>query len=150
MILKRFVLVFIPLLGAGAIASESVLDTPITGAASGSQSFSGAAWGSNAFSVAWGDTRKARSGGPPSVIFAARVSSTGAVLDPSGIETGLNGRASPQDPPAVVWDGANWLVAWQGQVGGRSGIVASRVTPSGVVLDPGGFLVTQYDLSTTR
>ena len=77
------------------------------------------AGGSN-FLLAWSDTRG------PNLNYAARVSATGAVLDPMGIPLpGTNGSFTH-----VAWNGTTWLVT----VGGGSG-VATRVSAAGQVLD---------------
>ncbi|MCY1075747.1 hypothetical protein [Archangium lansingense] len=73
-------------------------------------------------------------------ICAARVSSTGEVLDPSGIT--LSSAGSWQRTPAVASDGVDWLVVW---VDDRSGdlpdIYGTRVSSTGEVLDPLGVAI---------
>jgi hypothetical protein len=79
--------------------------------------------------VVWQDSR-----GPPGSIYAARVSDSGAVLDPLGFWVG-SGVNSGQ--PAVVFGRNEYLVVWNSD----SCIRGARVNRSGVVLDRPGFLV---------
>lgn len=59
--------------------------------------------------------------------------------------------AGRQLRPAVVWDGSNFLVAWDDQrrqatfFDARTDIFAARVSESGVVLDPAGFLLVDRE-----
>ncbi|MDQ1519376.1 MAG: hypothetical protein QOI55_449, partial [Actinomycetota bacterium] len=53
--------------------------------------------------------------------------------------------AGAQSNPAVAWDGTNFLVVWDDGRGGdpRAGdIFGARVSPSGTLLDPTGFLIS--------
>jgi hypothetical protein len=45
--------------------------------------------------------------------------------------------------PSIGFDGTNFLVTWTDGRDSLEQIYASRVTPSGTVLDPGGFPVKQ-------
>jgi len=78
--------------------------------------------------VVWEDYRRATG----SVVFGARVSSSGAVLDPAGIA--LSTGASPAVSPSVDWDGARWFVTWasagrvEGVRVGADGVVQGAVT----------------------
>ncbi|MFO7674982.1 MAG: hypothetical protein R6X12_01490 [bacterium] len=69
-------------------------------------------------------------------ILAARVSPDGVVLDRRPIAVCTYSHA--QENPAVAFDGANYAVTWQDWRDGNPDIYGARVTPSGVVLDPGG------------
>jgi hypothetical protein len=62
-----------------------------------------------------------------SIPYATRVTTTGQVLDPAGIQLGSSASATPN----VVFDGTNYFVVW---VSG-SDIRAVRVRPDGAVLD---------------
>ena len=98
--------------------------------ATGDQQSPAVASDGSAFLVAWS------SGGSPNQdIYAARVSNTGAVADPTGIAVSTT---ADQDLfPAAAWDGTNFVIAWEA----TQAVRAARVTPLGVVLDAGGFPV---------
>jgi len=74
-------------------------------------------------------------------IYGARVTSGGAVLDSAGIAIATGYRS--QREPALAFDGANFLVAWQEPGNGLSDICGARVTPQGMVLDPSGFAISR-------
>ncbi len=90
------------------------------------------------FLVIWEDYR---GGGYPDV-YGTRVTSEGTVLDPGGIV--ISQSRNGQYGPALGFDGANYLVAWED---GRSSvwhdIYGARVTPGGTVLDPNGFVISR-------
>jgi hypothetical protein len=66
--------------------------------------------------------------------------SDGVVLDASGIP--VSRATNDQRAPAVAWDGASYLVAWQdGRSGTNLDIYGGRVTSAGTPLDSDGFLV---------
>jgi hypothetical protein len=71
-------------------------------------------------------------------ICGARVTPGGTVLDPYGIRIAESSGVY-SGSPAVGFDGANFLVAWNSVTGMAPSyftIYATRVTPGGVVLDP--------------
>jgi hypothetical protein len=81
------------------------------------------------------------------IVEGARLGLDGSLLDPLPI---------PIDPlpdksmsgPVVAFDGMHHLVVWGRKVKGDPApdkLVAARVTSAGVVLDPGGLLVAEYD-----
>jgi hypothetical protein len=109
-------------------------------------------WGTTAvasdgqgFLVAWNDDRDTGSG---LAIFAARLSATGTVLDPSGLQVSgwesysLLPTGGYLSGPTAASNGDDYLVAW-GQYDGD--LFASRITSTGDVLDPGGFTVCGAD-----
>ncbi|MBM3322034.1 hypothetical protein FJY69_00905 [candidate division WOR-3 bacterium] len=106
--------------------------TPVVG-------FDGSNW-----LVVWEDRR---SGMYEFDIYAARVSRAGQVLDPDGIPvaTAVHG----QGRPAICFNGADWLVAWEDERRGQYlyDVYAARVTPAGVVLDPNGIPISTTDES---
>ncbi len=69
-------------------------------------------------------------------VYGTRVSHAGGILDPSGIAvTGSNDYC--QFEPIVAWDGLNWFVAYNWNTDTQD-IRLTRISPSGVVLDPDG------------
>jgi hypothetical protein len=89
--------------------------------------------------VVWSDNQT----GTGYDIYGARVTPGGYVRDPDGIV--IAPAANDQYYPALAFDGANFLVAWQDYRGGSgySNVYAARVTPGGAVLDLQGFVVSQ-------
>ncbi|MCX7732361.1 MAG: hypothetical protein N2248_04275 [candidate division WOR-3 bacterium] len=74
-------------------------------------------------------------------IYGARVTPAGEVLDPDGIP--ISTAPEIQSIPSVIFDGTNYLVAWNDLRNGNweSDIYAARVTTDGQVLDPDGIPV---------
>jgi hypothetical protein len=105
--------------------------------ASGSQQYPAVAYGGSNFLVVWQDSR----GGKDNDVYAARVSSTGALLDSTGIAI-MVGQGYQQEP-GVAFGGGNYLVAWQDD---ESGVHGARVTPGGTVLDRPGFAISTSGL----
>ena len=71
-------------------------------------------------------------------VAGSRISTAGVLLDGGGDI--ISNNASKPDafaPPFVSWDGINFKVTWAS----NSKLFLARVSPSGVVLDPGGFLI---------
>jgi hypothetical protein len=85
------------------------------------------AWNGDLFLVVWADERD--SSLTQSDIYAARVTATGAVLDPGGIPIARSGTG--ETVPAAASDGTNFFVVWE-----AVGIHGVRVNPQGEVLDP--------------
>ncbi len=72
-------------------------------------------------------------------IFGSRVNNEGIVLDSSGIPISycVNGQVSSK----VAFDGTNYFVVWWSHTEDGSGIYGSRVSPTGMILDPTGILI---------
>ncbi len=90
--------------------------------------------------VSWGDFLD--SWGEVSDLVGTRVTQDGVVLEPGGIV--ISTAANWQREAAVAFDGSNYLVAWSDWCGGEldSDIYASRVSPTGAVLDSLSFVVS--------
>jgi MYXO-CTERM domain-containing protein len=74
-------------------------------------------------------------------VYMARVRPDGTVLDPGGIHVA----AEYTRQVDLAFDGENYLLAWVRTFADQPAqVVGARVTPAGVVLDPGGFLITQH------
>lgn len=83
--------------------------------------------------VVWEDLRS----GVSRDIYGARVSASGAVLDPSGIP--ISTAPGNQASPCVAYDGSNYLAIWEDLRGGPiQQIYGTRITTSGAVLDTSG------------
>ncbi len=84
--------------------------------------------------VVWQDDRGSNSGLD---IFAARLDSSGALLDSAPILVCQD--AAEQSSPRAAWNGSHWLVSWESQLATQyyysSGIQAKRISTTGVDLD---------------
>ncbi len=133
----------IVLLAAGiAIAAPPVIDgvefliDTTSGPSPHQQEDPAVAFDGTNYLVAWEDYRNGSYD-----IYAARVTPAGAVLDPRGFA--VSTAADEHRNPAVAFDGANFLVAWEDWRGGQNpNIYGARVTPGGVVLDTAGIAIT--------
>ena len=90
--------------------------------------------GTNYFAV-WSDWRAGSNSG----IYGARISATGTVLDPNGAS--LTIQASLRTSPAVAPIDAGFLVVWGDGRNATFDVYATRVSPSGAVLDGTGFAI---------
>ncbi len=78
-------------------------------------------------------------------IFAARVRSDGDVLDTNGFS--VCAASGDQQKPKVSFGNGNYLVLWEDERNFDStgyDVYGSRITPSGVILDPDGRRITSF------
>src|ERR1700694_2573387 len=116
--------------GARVSAAGRVLDSggiAITTTAANDRSRPSIAFGGTNSLVVWSDTQPAR---PFFAIYGARLSRSGRVLDRAAIPISTSPNAY-KGPPAVAFDGRNYLVVW----GESTALYGARVTLSGTVLD---------------
>ncbi|MBI4953407.1 MAG: hypothetical protein HY908_15360, partial [Myxococcales bacterium] len=128
--------------GGGVVLDPSGIAISV---AAGRQEAPSVAFDGSQWLVAWSDFR----GGATADVYAARVSAAGAVLDPGGLP--VSTATNHQQLPAVAFDGANWVVAWEDWRSWATlsrDVYAARVSPSGVVLDPAGIAVTATSAET--
>jgi phosphoribosylformylglycinamidine (FGAM) synthase PurS component len=100
------------------------------------QSYASTASSGETLLVVWEDHR----GYFQDDIYACRITGEGTLLDSSGIL--VSAEPWNQQRPAVVFDGRNFLIAWQDGRSGEIDIYAARVSMSGELLDPHGFAVS--------
>lgn len=117
------------------ISAEFDLSDPVTAAAPSAQFSPAIAGDGTNYLVVWHDNRN----GANLDLYAARVATNGAVLDPSGFA--ITTATNDQWHPAVAFNGTNYLVAWQDARGGAQDIYATRVTPDGTVFETNGLAV---------
>ena len=86
--------------------------------------------------VVWEDYR---SGTYNPDIYGIRVSPSGTV---DSIEIAISTAASYQLHPSVAFNGTNYLVVWRDNRNDYGDIYGTRVSPSGVVLDPDGIPIS--------
>jgi hypothetical protein len=119
--------------GTGTVVdgSEFAISTPSSGQTRPSVVFNG-----TDFYVAWQDARSSLD------IYGARVTTTGEVLDPSGVvlSTAANGQLFPE----VASNGTDYLVVWSGhrQRDNSAAIFGVRVSGAGEVLDASGLEIS--------
>ncbi|MEO0092100.1 MAG: T9SS type A sorting domain-containing protein [candidate division WOR-3 bacterium] len=104
--------------------------------ATGDQWYPRAAYDGSNYLVVWQDYRN----GGSYDIYGARVNPVGTVLDPTGIE--ITTADNDQRSPSLAFDGVNYLVVWEDDRNGVSDIYGTRVSQSGVVLDPSGIAIS--------
>lgn len=121
--------------GARVSADGDVIDengAPIS-VASGYQHNPTLTWGGAQYLVGWTDSGSDSCNCDTGRV--ARVTSSGEVLDPSGIHV--------SDAPleSIAWDGTRFLVVWRTAAYGVGAIKGARVGPDGTVVDPAGLVI---------
>jgi hypothetical protein len=127
-----------PLTVDPTISPEHPVADPVQGApASDTQAGPKVAFDGTNHLVVWSDLRA----GDVHDVYGARVNRSGAVLDPVGIPIATGDQSESE--PNVSFDGTNFLVAWSDTRPAdlETDVYATRVSPAGAVLDPGGFAV---------
>lgn len=124
----------------GAVVETSgVVGSPIgIRLANGIQQNPSVASDGSSFMVAWEDFS---THWPDADILAARVTSDGVVLDPYGIYVAATQDA--EELPSIAYDGTNYVLTWRTSSSGEAEVRAGRVTPDGMVLEPGGFFISE-------
>jgi hypothetical protein len=129
------------LLGRRVNSSGTALGQPIPIGPEQDRQFDPAvAFGAGTFLATWSDHRLHP--GPLGTfdVFAARVSSTGSLLDPSPVA--ITTAPGDQANPAVAFAGGNFLIAWPDHRSGDSRVFGARVNLAGAVLDPNGIAIS--------
>ncbi|WP_243338178.1 InlB B-repeat-containing protein [Anaeromyxobacter soli] len=108
------------------------MDAPVPGASGVARRAPAVAFDGTSYLVVWEDERN----GVDADVYGARVSATGALLDPHGIPIATGPGA--QRAPAVAFDGEQYLVVWEDARSGASDVYGARVSKAGEVLDAGG------------
>jgi phosphoribosylformylglycinamidine (FGAM) synthase PurS component len=98
-----------------------------------------AAFDGTNYLVTWSDNRDQPPLGPPD-IFGARVTPSGAVLDPAGIA--ISKAPNGQYTSNVVFDGTTYFVVWSDTRSGESDLYGAHVATSGTVLEPEGIAIS--------
>jgi Bacterial Ig domain/IPT/TIG domain/Viral BACON domain len=118
-------------------ANGNALDTIIVAGGQYNQGTPRVGWNGQNWLVAWQTQQETNPFNTQ--IRAARVSPDGTVLDAVPLLI-YSGDSNSPAPSAVISDGSNWIVMWEGFPAGSSNrsVFVSRVSPAGVVLDPDG------------
>ena len=74
-------------------------------------------------------------------IYGTRISTSGVVLDTSGIP--ISTAVNSQRHPSIIWSGTNYFVVWQDYRNGSFDIYGARIGTSGTVLDTAGLLISK-------
>jgi hypothetical protein len=77
-------------------------------------------------------------------VYGARIDASGEVLDSSAIPVCT--LAIHQGVGDVCWDNTNYLVVWRDNRDGQYDIYGARITPSGEMLEPEGFPVSNLSV----
>jgi len=95
------------------------------------------AYGTTSYLVVWSDPRN----GTSYDVYGTRVSTGGAVLDPTGIA--ITTSAASQEDPAIGFDGTGYLVVWKdARSGPACDVYGARVAAGGTVIDSSGIAIS--------
>ncbi len=109
----------------------------------GTQTEPSVATDGNTYFCVWEDYRDGNDGD----IYGARISSSGLVLDSSGLLLSIEGSEHSQKNPSVDFLDTCYVVAWEDDRNGDFDVYAARVTPMGEVLDSSGVRVSSSSSS---
>lgn len=126
----------IDLVATRVSATGQVLANPATvvAGATGDNPRPAVAASASEYMVVWADKRNLSSND----IYGARVSFGGIVLDPAGVPIAT--APGEEGNPSVASDGAEYLVDWE-RFGGTWDVAGARVSATGTVRDPTGFVI---------
>ena len=132
--------VIVLLLCAAVVRASPVVGTetpicPTISPAPGGHDCVQIAGGSDGYLAVWEDTR-----GTDTDIFGCRISPTGEILDPQGIQ--ICAVVDSQLDPAVSWNGTDYLVVWADRRDSLQHIYYTKVRPNGEVMDPQGICIS--------
>ena len=117
------------------VGPERSTGDPVYAAAPDTQTAPAVAWNGTDYLVVWEDLRSGNRD-----IYGSRLSGAGSVLDPAGIPISTGGQHETVPQLDVRYD---FLVAWRDlRFGTGYAIFATRVSPAGVVREPGGIGLT--------
>jgi len=124
-------------LGTGAAVDTTDVTVSM---AYNAQYYPAAAYDGTNYLLVWSDSRNWASTGWD--IYGARVSTTGTLLDASGIL--ICNAGGTQSYPDVGFDGTNYMVVWEDRRPGSSvaDVFGGRLTKAGALLDNQGFQLT--------
>ena len=124
--------------------NEFLVDTIVNYThARGDQSWPAMAFDGANYLVVWQDSRCY----PQHDVFCARIDSQGTVLDPAGIHVATvtfdHLQSYCNGTPAVACNGSEYLVVYQDRrYSSETDIYGTRITTSGVILDPKGIAIS--------
>lgn len=124
--------------------NEFLVDTNVIYTqARGDQSWPSIASDSTNYLVVWQDSRCF----PQHDVFCARIDSLGTILDPAGIHVATvtydNLQTYCNGTPAVAYNGSEYLIVYQDRRNSlETDIYGTRVTTSGIILDPDGIAIS--------
>lgn len=126
-----------PLAAAAELSPELSVTLPVQQPVAGL--WPAAAFDGTQYLMVWEDVRAGRS-----TLYGARIAANGDTLDPHGfliLDAFQEPEASERYHPVVAFGGSDYLVI----VAASDQIIGVRVSPSGEVLDPGGFVIATAD-----
>ncbi|HVU05163.1 MAG TPA: hypothetical protein VHE30_25615 [Polyangiaceae bacterium] len=122
----------------GGVILDADPGVTLADAATSNQNFCDVAFDGTKLLLAWADDRAAS---PHAGIYATKP--TTSLSSPNAAGFLVSGAANPQKSATVAFNGTNYLVAWEdSRPFSNTDIYATRVTPTGTVLDTSGISVS--------